>query len=175
MFAPFIDEEKFRKNLNQRPDFSIQNYYLVEKNNQVIGTCAAWDCSSFKQIRILKYGKKFNRIKNFYNAFSPLFRFPPLPVSGEPFKAVYITDCAVTGSDPKIMNAMLRQVYNEYRAKRFNLIVFGSFENDRLLEATNGFFYQSVESNVYLYHRDVKKIEELKRLNLQPYIDVAFL
>lgn len=175
LFAPHIDEDKFKNNLKQRPNFSISNYYVVEKGNQIVGTCAAWDCSSFKQIRILKYSKQFKRIKNTYNLFSRFFRFPPLPDAGQSFKAAYITDCAVEKRDPEIMNAMLRKIYNEYRSQKFNMIVFGSYKNDRLLKATNGFYYQSVESNIYLLHKDEAMMEKLKQTNDKPYIDVAFL
>jgi hypothetical protein len=175
LFAPHIDEDIFKNNLKQRPNFSISNYYVVEQNNQIIGTCAAWDCSSFKQIRILKYSKQFKRIKNTYNLFFRFFRVPPLPDAGQAFKAVYITDYAVEKRDSEIMNAMLRKIYNEYRSQHFNLIVFGSYKNDKLLEATKGFFSQSVESNIYLFHRDEAMIEKLKQTKDIPYIDVAFL
>jgi hypothetical protein len=175
IFAPDIDEVKFRYNLQVRPDFYIENYYVALKENEVVGTCAAWDCSSFKQIRILKYNRKFKMIKNGYNLIAPLFRFPLLPVEGQPFRAVYITDCAVKQRDPAIMNALLRKIYNECRSKNFNLIVFGSFENDKLLNATNGFIYQSVKSNIYLIHKDGEAIESIKKNNQRPYIDVAFL
>jgi len=104
-----------------------------------------------------------------------VFKFPSLPNSGQPFKAVYITDCAVAKRDPKLMNAMLRRIYNEYRAKNFNIIVFGSYKNDRLLKAANSFFHQSVESNIYLFHKDKSVIETLKQKEQHPYIDMAFL
>ena len=175
LFAPEISIEEFQNDLVNRPDFSINNYYVVEKENRITGVCAAWDCSSFKQIRILKYGSKFKRIRNFYRLFSALFKLPSLPDPGHSFKAVYITSCAVENHDPKIMNAMLRKIYNEYRIKEFNIIVFGSYVNDRLLKATNGFLFQSVKSNIYLYHKDKSVVENLKQNEQYPYIDMAFL
>ncbi len=175
MFAPEINEKNFNENLQKRPDFSILNYYVVENENRIVGTCAAWDCSSFKQIRILKYNGKFGFIKSVYNTLSPFFKLPKLPSKGQALKAVYITDSAVEKRDPKIFNALLRKVYNDYRSKKFNLIVFGSYKNDRLLEATNDFFHQSVESNIYMIHRSEPAIKELKQNNRDPYIDLAFL
>lgn len=175
LFAPDINENDFENNLACRPGFSINNYYVIERETQIVGVCAAWDCSSFKQIRILKYDSKIGRIRNIYHLLSNMFKFPSLPNSGQPFKAVYITDCAVAKRDPKLMNAMLRRIYNEYRAKNFNIIVFGSYKNDRLLKAANSFFHQSVESNIYLFHKDKSVIETLKQKEQHPYIDMAFL
>jgi len=175
LFSPFIDSKVFMENLKCRPDFSINNYYVVEKENKIVGTCAAWDCSSFKQIRILKYSKRFRWIQNLYSLFSLLFSFPPLPVPGKEFKAVYITDYAVFNRDPKILNALLRKIYNEYRILKFNLMVFGSYENDNLLKATNGFVFQSVKSNIILCHKDKSTVENVISGKTHPYVDVAFL
>jgi len=151
LFAPDISEESFMKNISDRPEFSISNYYVVERDSQVIGVCAAWDCSSFKQIRILKYNRKFNFIKTIYNLLAPSLKLPRLPQLGQAFKSVFITDVAIRNRDPNVLNTLLKKIYNEYRQKEYNLIVLGSYKNDSLLEATNDFFYQAVESNVYLY------------------------
>ncbi len=175
LFAPDISDVSFQMNIRERPDFSISNYYVVERNSQVIGVCAAWDCSSFKQIRILKYSRKFRLIKNGYNLIAPLLKLPRLPYPGQAFKAIYITDVSIKNRDPRVFNALLRKVYNEYKQKEFNLIVLGSYKNDQLLDATNDFFYQSVESNVYLYYDNDKTRTEIEQNNRKPYIDIAFL
>lgn len=175
LFSPYIDNKVFIENLKCRPDFSINNYYVAEKENRIIGTCAAWNCSSFKQIRIIKYSKRFRWIKNVYSLFSFLFAFPPLPLEGKELKAVYISDYAVQNRDPKILNALFRKIYNEYRCLQYNIVVFGSYENDKLLKATRGFFNQSVKSNIILCHKDKSIVENLKMGKTCPYIDVALL
>lgn len=175
LFAPDINIEAFNKNLCIRPDFSIDNYYVAEKEGQIVGTCAAWDCSSFKQIRILSYSRNLLIIRKILTVVSALFRIPDLPDTGQALKAVYITDCAVQKRDPKLLNALLRKVYNEYRRKMFNLLIYGSYKDDKLLKATKGFFYQPVESNIILIHNDKSEVEKLIREKQYPHIEVAFL
>ena len=175
LFAPAINENEFKRNLTNRPDFSIDNYYVVEKASHIAGVCAAWDCTSFKQIRILKYNSKLKWIKRIYQLFSALFKLPSLPVQGQPFKAVYITDCAIENRDHRLMDALLRKIHNDYRLKKFNIIVFGSYKKDKVLKAANDFINLSVKSNIYLFHTDKSAILNLRKAEQQPYIDMAFL
>lgn len=175
LFAPYIDNNVFAENLKSRPDFSIHNYYVAEQGNKIIGTCAAWDCSSFKQIKIQKYGKKLMWVKKIYSLLSLLFSLPPLPSENDELKAVYITDCAIQNRNAEILNAILRKIYNEYRNLKYNILVFGTYENDKLLKATSSFLNQSLKSNIILCHKEKSVVENIKAGKTSPYIDVALL
>lgn len=175
LFAPFIDKEVFLENLVKRPDFNINNYYVAEKDGAVVGVCAAWDCKSFKQTRVLKYGWKLKFIRLVYLTLTGLFNFPPLPKQGNTFKDIYITDYAVKERDPLILNALLKKIYNDYRKLKYNTIVFGSYQSDLLLKALNGFSNQSIKSHIVGFSYDKSFLETVNEESEMPYVDVALL
>jgi len=173
LFAPVIDCEKFKQNLKNRPDFGISNYYLAEKNGEIVGVCAAWDIKSIRQNRVIQYGGKFKWIKNFYSVLAPILGFPALPKPGAAFKDVVITEYAVKSRNPSIMEALLLKIYNDYRSKQYNMLIFGSCSHDPMLKASRKFFCQSVVSNIVLGVMDKGLIEAGKIDSSLPYIDMA--
>lgn len=175
LFAPIISKKKFLRNLNIRPDFGISNYYIAENNNEIIGVCAAWDTTIFRKTRILKYNFLAKIISNIYSVGIVAFGFPSLPQKGAFFKEISITDCAVKERNPKILKAILRKVYNDSRGKGYNLIIFGSYEDDPLLKATNNFFRYSITSNIIISSFDKNLINKGIIDARMPYIDISTL
>lgn len=175
LFGPYIDKKVFVENLSKRPDFNIENYYIAEKDGKTVGVCAAWDCLSFKQTIVLKYSRQFNITKKIYSILSWLFNFPSLPPKGEPFKDIYITDCAVNNRDPLIFRALLLKIYNEYRRLKYNTIIFGSYESDELFKALKGFFNQAVKSHIVASAYDISLLNQVGQETSKPYIDIALL
>ena len=175
IFAPYIDKEVFDENIKKRPDFDIENYYVAEKNKNIVGVCAAWDCSSFKQTRVLRYGGQYKFTKAFYSTLSGVFNFPPLPKQGNFFKDLHIIDYAVKGRNPLILNALLKKIYNDYRKLNYNTIIFGSYKSDILLNALKGFFNQTVKSHIIALSYDKSLLEQITEESSKPYIDVALL
>jgi GNAT superfamily N-acetyltransferase len=176
LFGNHYDIATFDKYLSERPGLSIDDYYLAfGRNGSPCGVCAAWDCSSFRQTRVLRYGKQFLAAKILYRILSVLFRLAPLPAPGECFKDFIVTDYAVEGRDPDIMNALLRTVYNKYRKKRYQNMIWSSSADDPLLKASDGFFFQRLISNIVLISTDPATIEKGEILNKLPYIDLPCL
>jgi len=175
LFAPYLTEEKFRRNLAERPDFDIGNYYIAEKDGKTAGVCAAWDTASFKQNRVLKYSLKFRVKKVFYSLLGFLFKFPPLPRTGESFKDVHIIEFAAENRDPAIMEALLLAVYEEYRKKKYNTIIFGTSSDDPLLEAADSFMTESVVSHIIMAGTNEELLEDGAVSTRLPYIDIAQL
>ncbi|HNW97693.1 MAG TPA: hypothetical protein PKK00_04690 [Bacteroidales bacterium] len=175
IFAPYVDKQVFQDNLLSRPDFGIENYYVAEKDDIIHGVCAAWDCGSFKQSRIIKYNSRFKVIKNIYSIMAALFGFTSLPKTSEAFKEVHITDYAVNERNPKIMKALLCKVYNDYRDLKYNTIIFGSYKNDELLKSVKGFINQSVLSNIIAISKNKNSFDEKNIVAEKPYIDIALL
>jgi hypothetical protein len=176
LFGNLYSEETFLNYLGRCPGLHISDYYLAsDKHGMPCGVCAAWDCSSFKQTRVLRYGSKLRPAKIAYRALGFLFRLTPLPAQGESFKDFYITDYAVRERDPRILNALLRVVYHDYRKRGFQNMILGSSADDPLLKATRGFFYQQVISNIALISVSRNRIEAGVVRNQLPYIDLPCL
>ena len=176
LFGLIYSEKTFNNYLSKRPGLTIDNYYLAQDGaGRICGVCAAWDCTSYKQNRILKYGARFLPARIAYAGLSMLYGAPPLPRVGDIFRDVTITDYAVKDRNPGVMNSLVRAVYVDYREAGYHSIIWGSAANDPLLRAAKGFFSQSVVSNIVLISTDRNRIEDGAVENNLPYIDVACL
>jgi hypothetical protein len=176
LFGLLYSEKTFMDYLSKRPGLAIDNYYIAQDGaGGTCGVCAAWDCTSFKQNRILKYGARFLPARIAYAGLSMLYSAPPLPREGDIFRDVTITDYAAADRNPGVMNALIRAVYVDYREAGYHSIIWGSAAEDPLLRAAKGFFSQSVISNIVLISTDRNRIEGGAVENNLPYIDVACL
>ena len=176
LFGNIYDQNTFLDYLGNHQGLTIQNYYLAfDKKGLPCGVCAAWDCSSFKQTRVLRYGKKFLPAKMLYKSLSLIFKLSPLPIPGECFKDLIISDYASRDRDPGIMNALLRSIYNEFRKLGFQNMMWGSSADDPLLKASESFFFQRVVSNIVLISTKPETVETGHIKNHFPYIDIPSL
>lgn len=176
LFGKLYSADTFQSYLNKRPGLTLDNYYIaMDRDGRSCGVCAAWDCHEFKQTRVMNYGRRFRLSKVAYKGLSVIFRVPSLPEPGECFKDIIITDYAVLERNPEIMNALLKAVYIEARENRYQNILFGSSADDPMLKASEGFFFQSIISNIVLVSRDINKLEPGAVRNHLPYIDIPGL
>jgi GNAT superfamily N-acetyltransferase len=176
LFGNHYDETTFMSYLNRRPGLTISNFFVaLDRNKRLCGVCSAWDCSSIKQTRVLRYGKRFRTAKFLYKGLSAVFQSPPLPSPGECFKEIVISDYATRDRDPSIMNALLRYVYNDCRKLGFQNMMWGSSSDDPLLKASESFFYQRIVSNIVLISTDQVRAEPGAVSNYLPYIDLPCL
>lgn len=172
-FAPIVNRETFITNIDKRPDFTLENYFLAERDNKVVGVCAAMDINNMKRTRVIEYKGKFRFIRFAYLLLKPLFGLPRLPKRGESFKDITLIDHACENNDPEIMESLLRTIYMIYRKLEYNTIIFGSYENDPLLKASDRFHTTSVESNILL---GCESDELIRTINVEkPYVNTAFL
>lgn len=175
LFAPVIDREIFLRNLGRRPGFSLTDYYVARRGKEIVGTCAAWDIEPLKQTRIVRYGTRMKFLKAVHGLVARLAGFPLMPKAGSPLRAVTLTDCAIRERNPDIFEAMLRKIYNDYRERGYNLLIFGGCSNDPLLGAAKRFFSLQVTSHIVLFATDQSWLEEGRVDTSLPYIDVAML
>lgn len=175
LLAPVITKEIFLNKLETRPDFSISNYYVAEDRGEIVGVCAAWNITSCRQNRIIRYSNKLKLVRKLYALFAMIFGFPSLPREGEAFKDVVISEYAVENRKPEIMKALLKKVYNDFRNLNYNMIVFGSCYNDPLLRAVKGFYYKNIVSSIILASKDKSLIKENSVDTSMPFIDVSLL
>ncbi|MEI7896159.1 MAG: hypothetical protein WCJ26_03930 [bacterium] len=174
LFGKIFTEEVFPGYLKKNTGLQMQDYFLAfDRNGQVCGVCAAWDMHGMKQTRVLKYGKAFLPAKIAWKSLAVLFSRPQLPEPGEHFREVTLTDYAVKGRDPKIMNALLRAIYCEYRSLGYHFMIWGSSADDPILTAAKGFLNQQIISNIVLFSTQGKLLEDGAVNSRLPYVDIS--
>lgn len=174
LFAPHITTAKFLSDLEKLPNFSINNYYVAEMQDELVGVCCAWDMTPIKKNRVLQYGGAFKWVKTAYKLLTPIFKFPPLPEEGKPFRDVTISDYAVKNRNPDILRALLTRIYSDYREKKYHMIIFGCAANDAIQTATKPFLSQPVTSHIVLFSKSKNIVDAFDDPSL-PYIDMALL
>jgi hypothetical protein len=174
LFGPVVDRDTFVRNLERRPNFGIDSYYLALRKGEIVGVCAAWDTKPFKQNRVLRYRGRLKLVKGMFGLGGKLAGFAPLPQEGAAFRDVHIIDYTTRDRDPDIMRAMLTRIYNVCRAQRYNAVIFGSSADDPLLSATKSFYSESVLSQVLLFDAEPDKPEPQIDGTL-PYLNIAVL
>jgi hypothetical protein len=176
LFGLIYSESTFENLIARRQGMTINSYYLAEDTlGNVCGVAAAWDCTSFKQNRVLNYGPGFWPAKTAYKLLSAIMSFTPLPEKGDFFRDMNITDWAVRNRDPEIMEALIRAIYKECRNEGYQSLIWGSTKGDPILKASKKFFSQPVISNIVLLGTQKELIEEHAVNNHLPYIDIACL
>lgn len=172
-FAPLVTKEEFLKNIERRPNFELNDYFVAVQNGSIVGVCGVLDTNNLKQTRVLEYKGKFKWIRMFYRLLTPLLGLPKLPEKGGAFKDITLIDHASSNNDPKIMEALITRIYNIHRQKNYNTIIFGSYSGDPILDAANNFYSTNVESNILLGCKSEKQLDSIE-VN-KPYINIAFL
>jgi len=175
MLAQEINVKIFNENISRRDGFNIENYLLAFDGQDLVGVCATWDMKSIRRTRILKYKRRILIIKMLYKIIASILGYPSLPKPGEALKEVYITHIAVIGKNPKILEALLRSIYNEFKMKKYNLIHFASFKNDPLLVAAKPFFSTPLYSNIYFSSKNDQLIQDSSNNIDKPYIDITLI
>lgn len=173
LFGPVCSVEEIQKTIAARPEFTVSDYYLAEKDNRLVGVCSAWDNSQIRKVRVMAYRKKYRVVKFIYGLVAPIFKFPSLPEPGEAFREISLNDFAVENRDPLILEAILFRIYADCRAKGYNMLQIASYEGDPLLKATRKFFSQPLISRVILGFSDPGFIEKEGIDCSRPYIDIA--
>lgn len=175
ILCPVLNEKIFvDKNLD-RPGLKINDYLIAFEKGEVVGVCGVWDTSLFKRTRILEYGKNFLWIRLLYQLVAGMFRYPGLPRPGGIIKEVYLTNIAIKNRDPEVLKSLLSRVYSVYRKKKYNLIIFGSYKGDILLNAASSFFSRSLYSNIYFTSKNENMVQNGSIDFSQPYIDISLI
>ena len=73
------------------------------------------------------------------------------------------------------MEAILSKIYNVYRLKNYNMIIFGTCNTDPLLKATDPFFSTTITSHIVLASKDKRMLNPAEIDTSLPYIDVAMM
>lgn len=173
LFGPVLDEERLVKLIETRPGFEVSDYWIAERDGQMVGVCSAWDISSFRRVRVMEYRKRFKWVYWLYKITRPIMRFPGLPKPGEPFRELIVNDFAVENRDPKILEVLLRAIYREAHRKRYNMIQIGSYSGDPILKAVRPFFAMSVYNHVVMGSTSEDLIKEGRINTTRPYVDIA--
>ena len=160
-FFPIYTKEYF---LNL-PNFNIEDFYVATANNEIVGVVAKWEQTSFKQVIIKKYNKKWKWIKRLTGKI--------LPQENEPIKQFYLSFIAIKDNKNSVFEVLLSKIHNDNRHyKYFSLILHSK---DNLNRSLRKFF--SIKYKSRLYITEFMEDEEITNMvdDRIPYLELAGL
>ncbi len=174
-FFPFFDKENFKTSGPLLRDLKIENFLIAVENNRILGVCACWDQSRFKQIVVHQYQGRMKFIRPLYNFWAKQKGYPVWPRAGDSFRYFYVSWLAVTEDRQEVSTALLREAAGEFLNKGYDFMMIGLHENDPLNKSVAVFPNLKIGSRVYVAcwpdgDRDFQGLDS--RI---PYIELATL
>ncbi|HET6179251.1 MAG TPA: hypothetical protein VFE61_20140 [Candidatus Sulfotelmatobacter sp.] len=131
-FAPVHAVDMFK---SQWRGFDVADFYLAVRGRRVIGVLGCWDQSSFKQTRVVGYGRRLRWLVPIANALRPVTGTPRFPRPGQEVSYFYISFVAVDGDDLQIFRALLRHAYNDAVGGQHLYAILALHERDAFFPA----------------------------------------
>jgi hypothetical protein len=171
-FGPIFQADTFLTVLETR-GLVIENYFVaINSKGSIVGVCLAWDCSSFRRTKVIKYSANFYPALYGYKLLEKIFPMAPFPANNQFFSELTITDCAVSERNPAILHALLCEIYHRNRNRKYHFMNVGSCASDHLLQATKGFWQTEIRSGIIFTSLDPDQFNYQPQL---PYVDIALL
>ncbi len=135
----------------------IGSFVVAKRNGCIVGLCAVWDQTSFRQILIKAYGFPLRIFVNLYNAFCFLWRLPRLPRKGQMLRLAYLSHLFVKQNDVAVFHAMLQFIQANH-VTELPFLAVGLQASDPLLTVLSGFPGIKYKSQLYLASYDYNSI-----------------
>jgi hypothetical protein len=111
-FTPWWDSATLADPV-QTPDLDLNNFWLVERGTQVVGTLARWNQQRLKQSVVRGYDEPYLSMRSWINLAAKVGLAPRLPAVGEQVHHSFASHLAVDNDDAQVASALLAAVYND--------------------------------------------------------------
>jgi len=172
-FFPYYSKNDIINNTQLLKGLKLNDIYVAKKDDKIIGVCAKWDQSAFKQNIIINYKGVMKFIKPFYNFFAKINKFSPLPNPCESLNSFFIGLIAIDNDDIDVFRSLLTEIYNNEIKNNYNYFLVGLHERDILNRALKSFFSIKYKSRIFIvtYEDGVEYFNTLD--DRIPYIELG--
>jgi hypothetical protein len=172
-FHPYYDVSDF--NSPRLRGLEKKDFYVAVEGDEIIGTLAKWDQSSFKQTRVVGYDKRMRIIRPFINLSSRFSNIPYLPQTGKLLHYFHTAFPTTKDNDPSILESLLKEIASDSKNNDYDYFTIGLTRSDPLREAVKPFSPREYNAIVYLVSFD-KSDKKLEYLNGEiPYLELGTL
>ena len=169
--APYYQESDFTRGRLQglRP----QDIYLAMRSNKIVGVCAAWDQSDFRQTHVEQYSTSWRMLRPIYNALAACSPLKPLPPEGSAIPFFYLSLIAIENEDQTLFSALLRHVYCARRTGYWHYFIAGLHQRDPLAPVLKKYRRIEAAGRLYLVHYPEDEAAYEKLDERIPKIEIA--
>lgn len=173
-FAPIVDEEELRLDIQRLPGFTVDRYYLALRGGEPVGALGAWDAGPVRRIAVVGYSRRAYLARLAYQLARRLHGLaPPLPEPGSCFRSITATRVAVPDGDPEILRDLLAAACRDHAGAGYHLLHIGFAGRDALAPAARGFLRQSFRSDLLVVTTPEKA--RALRSGPVPYLDLRLV
>lgn len=152
-----------------------EDFYIAMKENEIVGTIAAWDQTGFRQTVIEGYSTKLTLLKPLYNLSTKILPLKPLQSKGSEIPYFYASMIAIKNNDVHIFRALLRHLYCKKNTQKWHYFICGLHENDPLAHVLKEYRRIDVAGELYCVYYQSNKHAPEELANSIPYIEAAAL
>ena len=153
----------------------LKDILLAYSGQELVGTMAAWDQTSFRQSLVIGYNRRLSLLRLPYNWIAPLLRYPMLPHPGSILDYFYLSLICIKENDPHVFTSLLARITKQYRS-RHALFMAGLHERDPLLPILRQYRYFPYVSHLYVvcWEDGEEDFRNLDRWRI-PYVELGAL
>jgi hypothetical protein len=150
-FAPVHDAESLERWIAEAPGLGIDSYVVArDATGRAIGFLAAWDQSSFKQLRVTSYSRRLGLVRWGFNVVARVGHATPLPPAGGQLRCLTAFNVCIEGARPDVLRALLLHVYADRRRDGYSCLNVGLDVRDPLTRALDGLLAQPTDVHAYI-------------------------
>jgi hypothetical protein len=130
-------------------DLKSEDFFLIEHDGRLLGVCALWDQSAYKQTLVDHYEGALSTLRPLYNIAAHVLGRPRLPAPGGSLRMAYASFLVVRDDDPAIVSELLSSVLAMAAQRGHEYVIAGFAERDPRLRTARRFPHFSYLSDVY--------------------------
>lgn len=172
-FSPALSEA-WLMNLSGNTGITIDDFFILKKNNEILGCLAIWDQRKVKQTVVKGYKPPYKSIRILYNIYAKFANKLILPESGEMIEQVYLSFFALDSTIDHLAVDILREALFKSAQKNADIATLGLSTSNPMLKLIKSKF------PVQTYHTCIEAVawqaEDIVSLDSRPaQPEVAFL
>ena len=156
--APRMSASTLAGWIRAAPGLDISSYSVARSTDgKVLGFCAAWNQSAFKQLTIVGYSTRMGAARGAFNVLAPILGVSRMPAPGSVLRCATVAHICVPAEHHEVLRALIVSAYNDLRRSRVSILNIGLDTRDPLSRAVEGLLPQSTDVNAYIVtsRRDV--------------------
>jgi len=172
-FAPALTTAELQS--SRFRGLSLDDIYVAQRDNAIVGCIACWDQRTFKQIHIERYTGALRFGRPLYNLAAGLSSLKPLPAPGKRLEFYYLALIAIRDDNPEIFRDLMETIYDQRRRSKWHFFIAGLHEQHPLVSELYRFRHIPVYGNLYIAHWEDGTAAFDKLDDRPPHVEIAAL
>jgi len=160
---------------SRTPGLAPGDFVVARRGNNVIGVCAVWDQSDFKQTVVHGYDRHLRVLRPIINFTAPVTGLKRLPAVGERIRSAVLLGVLVENDNPNVFALMLRRALAVAARKGADYLLAGFASDDPLLAVARRRRHIPYRSWMYAFRFDGTDPYECFDRAKVPYLEIGAL